>query len=69
LNPPRLSSREVFVLTQVAYGYANKEIAAQLQISMKTVESHRANAMRKLDLLSKVDLVKYALQQGWLKAD
>ena len=69
MNPARLSPREVFVLTQVAYGYTNKEIAAQLQISEKTVESHRGNAMRKLDLLRRVDLVKCALQQGWLKAD
>jgi DNA-binding NarL/FixJ family response regulator len=61
-----LSAREEEVLRLLAQGYSNKEIAARLQISVKTVETHKARAMEKLDLGSRVDLVRYALQHGWL---
>lgn len=63
-----LSEREHIVLKQVSQGYANKEIAAQLGISIKTVETHRARAMNKLALDSRVDLVHHALKQGWLSS-
>ena len=62
-----LSAREEEVLRKVAWGYSNKEIAAHLDISVKTVEAHKANAMNKLDLRSRIDVVRFALLQGWLK--
>ena len=61
-----LSEREEEVIKMVAWGYSNKEIAARLDISIKTVEAHKANSMRKLDLRSRIDVVRYALLQGWL---
>lgn len=62
-----LTSREREVLTMVAYGHTNKEIAAVLGITVKTVETHKANGMQKLDIGSRADLVRYALGQGWLE--
>ena len=62
-----LSEREAEVLRLVAWGYTNKEIAAYLSISVKTVESHKGNVMGKLDLKSRVEMVRYALRQGWLR--
>jgi len=62
-----LSEREAEVLRLVAWGYTNKEIAAYLSISVKTVESHKGNLMEKLDLKSRVEVVRYALRQGWLR--
>lgn len=61
-----LSGREGNVLRLLAQGYSNKEIAAQLELSVKTVETYKARAMEKLGLASRVDLVRYAMQQGWL---
>jgi DNA-binding NarL/FixJ family response regulator len=61
-----LSEREADVLRLIASGYSNKEIAARLALSVKTVEAHKANAMRKLDLNGRIDIVKYAVLQGWL---
>jgi DNA-binding NarL/FixJ family response regulator len=61
-----LTDREADVLRQIAAGYSNKEIAARLALSVKTVEAHKANAMRKLDLRGRIDIVKYAILQGWL---
>jgi two-component system, NarL family, response regulator NreC len=61
-----LSDREAEVLRLIAAGYSNKEIAAQLELSVKTVEVHKANASRKLGLKGRIDIVKYALLQGWL---
>ena len=62
-----VSEREAEVLRLIACGYSNKEIASQLDLSVKTVEAHKANAMRKLDLTGRIDIVKYALLQGWLR--
>jgi two-component system, NarL family, response regulator NreC len=64
---PAISERESEVLRLVALGYSNKEMAARLQISIKTVEVHKANAMRKLDMRSRIDIVRYAVVQGWLE--
>ena len=61
-----LSERESEVLRRIAQGYSNKEIAAQLSLSVKTVETYKARSMEKLSLDSRVDIVRYALQQGWL---
>ena len=62
-----LSDRETEVLRLIALGYSNKEIAARLSLSVKTVEAHKANAMRKLDMHSRIDIVRYAMLQGWLQ--
>jgi DNA-binding NarL/FixJ family response regulator len=63
---PAITSRETEVLRLVSQGYSNKEIAGQLELSVKTIEVHKANAMRKLDLHGRIDLLRYALHQGWL---
>jgi DNA-binding NarL/FixJ family response regulator len=62
-----LTDRESEVLRHIALGYSNKEIAARLSLSVKTVEVHKANAMRKLNITSRIDLVRYAIFQGWLQ--
>jgi len=61
-----VSERESEVLRLIASGYSNKEIAARLALSVKTIEAHKANAMRKLGLTGRIDIVKYAVLQGWL---
>jgi two-component system response regulator NreC len=61
-----LSGREREVLHLAAEGYNNTEIAARLCISARTVETHRANVMRKLGLHSQTDLIRYALRRGIL---
>ena len=62
-----LSARETEVLRLLAWGYINKEIAQKLNISIKTVETYKARLMAKLELRSRVDIVRYALRQGWLR--
>jgi len=64
-----LSDREEEVIKRVARGYTNKEIADRLFLSVKTVETYRARAMRKLRLNSRAALVRYALSKGWLEED
>ena len=60
------SERETEVIVQVARGSTNREIADQLGLSVKTVETYRARAMEKLSLTSRAALVRYAQEQGWL---
>jgi DNA-binding NarL/FixJ family response regulator len=62
-----LSVREEEVLRAVAWGYSNKEIGAKLNLSVKTVETHKANALQKLGLHNRVDVVRFALFKGWLQ--
>jgi len=62
-----LTAREQEVLTMVAWGHTNKEIASVLGITVKTVETHKANAMAKLEITSRAELVRYAMEQGWLQ--
>ncbi|MEI2691629.1 MAG: response regulator transcription factor [Anaerolineae bacterium] len=59
-----LTSREQEVLTFIAEGNSNREIAEALVISVKTVDRHRENIMRKLQLHNRVELVKYAIEKG-----
>ncbi len=70
LRSPRAGSpiteREREVLRLMALGHSNKEIALALDVSVKTVEVHKANAMRKLELAGRIDVIKYAILQGWL---
>ena len=61
------SDREMSVLRLAAGGKSNKDIATTLNIAVKTVEVHKANAMRKLQLQSREDLVKFAVMNGWLQ--
>ena len=61
-----LSERETEVARRIAQGYSNKEIATQLTLSVKTVETYRARAMEKLGIDSRSALVRYALEHGWL---
>lgn len=65
----QLSAREVSVLRLIAWGHTNKEIAELLEISVKTVEAHKANGMRKLNLPARSALVRYAVASGWLSAE
>jgi DNA-binding NarL/FixJ family response regulator len=62
-----LTERESDVLRLIASGYSNKEIGARLDLSVKTIEAHKANGMRKLGLTGRIDIVKYAVLQGWLQ--
>jgi len=61
-----LSEREREVVQRVVQGYSNRDIAAQLSLSVKTVETYRARALEKLGLTSRAALVRYALERGWL---
>jgi two-component system response regulator NreC len=62
--PDGLSEREVEVLRLIALGHTNSEIAEQLYLSVRTVETHRAHIQQKLNLGSRADLVRYALRRG-----
>jgi DNA-binding NarL/FixJ family response regulator len=64
-----LSEREEEVVRQIALGFSNKEIAAQLHLSVKTIETYKARSLDKLGLYSRVNLVRYAIQRGWLNDD
>jgi len=64
---PSVSEREKQVLRMMAVGHSNKEIAEELSIAIKTVEVHKANAMRKLGLRGRIDVVRYAILHGWLQ--
>lgn len=63
----QLTERESETLRYIALGYSNKEIAERLDISVKTVEAHKANALKKLDMCSRMDIVRYAILQGWMQ--
>jgi DNA-binding NarL/FixJ family response regulator len=63
----RLSERELDVIRQVAQGYTNAEIASRLFLSIKTVETYRARSMEKLGLETRAQLVKSALEYGYLE--
>ena len=64
-----LTNREREVLHLAVEGHTNAKIAARLFISPRTVETHRANLMRKLGLRTQIDLIRYALQRGILPMD
>jgi len=63
-----LTEREAEVLRLIAWGHSNKEIAAQLDLSVKTIEAHKANAMKKLGINSRIEIVRYAVLKGWLES-
>jgi DNA-binding NarL/FixJ family response regulator len=66
---PSLSEREEQVLKLIAWGKSNKEVAAQLGISVKTAEFYKASALEKLQLRSRTDILRYALAEKWLLED
>ena len=72
-RPPRddssldLSDRETEVLQLIAQGHSNRDIAGRLKISIKTVETYKARSMEKLGLTGRADIVRFALQKGWLQ--
>lgn len=66
-TPPRLTDREQAVLRRAALGHSNKDIATALGIALKTVEVHKANAMRKLELRNRNEMVRWAALHGWLQ--
>lgn len=61
-----LSEREMEVVQRVAQGHSNKDIAIQLSLSIKTIETYRARAMEKLGIQGRAALVRYAVERGWL---
>jgi len=68
-NKGDLSARENEILKYIAFGYSNKEIATRIDLSIKTIEAHKANAMKKLGISGRIDIVKYAILQNWLQDD
>jgi two-component system response regulator NreC len=67
--PDGLSEREVEVLRMIALGHTNAEIAQQLYLSVRTVETHRAHIQQKLRLGSRAELVRYALDHSLISAE
>lgn len=63
----RLSDRESEVLRLIAKGHSNKEIAGQLALSVKTVETYKTRSMEKIGLQTRSDIVRYAYHRGWLQ--
>jgi len=68
MGPKDLTPREREVVQLLAEGKANKEVATLLNISVKTVETHRTNIMQKLDLHSVSELVRYAIRNNIIEA-
>jgi two-component system response regulator NreC len=67
--PDGLSPREVEVLRMIALGHTNTQIASELYLSVRTVETHRAHIQQKLGLSDRSQLVRYALENGLVKLD
>jgi two-component system response regulator NreC len=65
----QLTAREVEILRMIVKGYTNRQVASALNISVRTVETHRANLMDKLDLRSRVDLIRYAREHHIVRPD
>ena len=62
-----LTPREIEVLKLIVQGYTNRQIGEELNISVRTAESHRANLSEKLGLRSRVELVRYARENGLIE--
>ena len=69
-TPPQdpLTARELEVVKLIAEGHTSEEIAAELVLSKKTVERHRANVLDKLGMRNRVDLTRYAIRRGLVEA-
>ena len=68
-DPDTLTEREKEILTLIVQGYTNREMGDTLNISVRMVETHRSNIMEKLNLHSRVDLVRYAKEHKLIKGD
>jgi two-component system response regulator NreC len=68
-TPGGLSERELEILRLIALGHTNSEIAEQLFLSVRTVESHRAHIQQKLHLTKRSELVRYALERGLMEGE
>lgn len=64
-----LTDRESEILRYIALGYSNREISEQMGISVKTVEAHKANSMKKLNISTRREIISYAILQGWMQED
>jgi DNA-binding CsgD family transcriptional regulator len=62
----KITDREADVLRRTALGHSNKDIAHALSISVRTVEAHKANAMRKLGFAERADMIRFAMSKRWL---
>lgn len=62
-----LTEREIEILKNVAEGYSNQDIANRLNISIRTVETHKSNIMKKLEMDNTAELVKYAIKHNLIK--
>lgn len=62
-----LSKREFQVMTQLARGMTNREIASELEISVKTVDTHRGHLLKKLELRNNSDITRFAIQHGYIQ--
>ncbi|QEL17685.1 DNA-binding response regulator [Limnoglobus roseus] len=60
-----LSERETAVIRSLALGYSNKQIAQQMGVSMKTIETYKTRALEKLGVRTRVEIVRYAAGRGW----
>jgi two-component system response regulator NreC len=67
--PDDLSDREVEILRLIAFGHTNTEIAGQLYLSVRTVETHRAHIQQKLRLSTRAELVRYAIERGLMASE
>ncbi len=63
---PALTERELTVIRFIALGFSNKEIAAKMELSVKTVETYKVRGMDKAQLRGRIDIVQYAGKRGWL---
>ncbi|HEY8560016.1 MAG TPA: LuxR C-terminal-related transcriptional regulator [Pyrinomonadaceae bacterium] len=63
----RLTGRESETLRYIALGHGNREIAEKLGVSVKTVEAHKSNALKKLNVQTRKDIVGDAILQGWMQ--
>jgi DNA-binding NarL/FixJ family response regulator len=62
----QLTTRESEILRLIALGHSNKEIAEQSDVSVKTVEAHKANCLKKLGITNRKEIIRYAILQGWM---
>jgi DNA-binding NarL/FixJ family response regulator len=67
LDQQQLTDREQVAAVLLAYGHTNRDVARELHVSVRTVESERARIMRKLGIKRRVELVRWALQRGLLQ--
>ena len=63
----QITARESETLRYIALGYSHREIAEMFDVSVKTIEAHKANALKKLEMTTRKDIVEYAILQGWMQ--